>query len=49
MESHYLRFAYSEVGHPGTMNYRRGLLYYIKSKKIQLFAFLLKSVFFNRS
>ena len=29
MESHCLHFAYSEVGHPGTMTYRRGLLYYI--------------------
>ena len=29
MESHCLHFAYSEVGHPGIMTYRRGLLYYI--------------------
>ena len=29
MESHCLHFAYSEVGHPGTITYRHGLLYYI--------------------
>ena len=26
MESHCLHFVYSEVGHPGTITYRRGLL-----------------------
>ena len=37
MVSHCLHFANSEVGHPGTMTYRRGLLYYIiKFCRIQI-------------